>query len=459
MAFNFPADPAENQVFASPGGPVYIYKSPVWTIQSMNSAGGGAIVTIGDAAPANPVAGQVWWESDTGNTFIWYNDGNTAQWVQANLGVAIVADFVKKAGDVMTGALTLSGNPVAALDAVPQQYVDTVVNGVLGLVGAKVAKAGDTMTGVLTIQNSLVVRPAAASPQVYLDAASAAVYPNISSRRSDLAYAVRWQASLGDVYFNITPYTDAGVQKTAAVSISRADSSAAFTGDVTISKAAPAFLLNKTADGQAAVLRGMRDGVWRWSMHFGDSSSETGSNAGSAFLLNRHTDAGVGDNMLALARNTDVFSIMKGQLGFPATQNPSAAPNVLDDYEEGLWTPSLKFAGNSVGMTYTSQQGRYIKVGGACKFWVHITLGSKGSSVGTATITGLPFVVSSSAVGFHAAFSSYLGAMVGISGTLAPLVQGTTTAIALYQPAGQVVNDANFAANSDVYIAGEYEVQ
>src|SRR5665647_161935 len=50
-----------------------------------------------------------------------------------------------------------------------------------------------------------------------------------------------------------------------------------------------------------------------------------------------------------------------GQIPFPATQNPSSDPNTLDDYEEGSWTPALKFGGNSVGITYSAgnQTGQY----------------------------------------------------------------------------------------------------
>lgn len=42
---------------------------------------GGA--TIADAAPGLPLLpGQLWFESDTGNTYIWYQDANSSQWVQ-----------------------------------------------------------------------------------------------------------------------------------------------------------------------------------------------------------------------------------------------------------------------------------------------------------------------------------------------------------------------------------------
>jgi Chaperone of endosialidase len=40
--------------------------------------------TISDPPPSSPVNGQTWWESDTGNFYINYNDGNSSQWVQIN---------------------------------------------------------------------------------------------------------------------------------------------------------------------------------------------------------------------------------------------------------------------------------------------------------------------------------------------------------------------------------------
>jgi hypothetical protein len=46
---------------------------------------GGQIKYIGDNPPASPVVGQTWWESDTGQSFIYYNDGNTTQWVPDNV--------------------------------------------------------------------------------------------------------------------------------------------------------------------------------------------------------------------------------------------------------------------------------------------------------------------------------------------------------------------------------------
>jgi len=47
------------------------FNGSVWTAAS--AAAGGASVTISDTAPASPSAGNLWFESDTGRTFIYYD--------------------------------------------------------------------------------------------------------------------------------------------------------------------------------------------------------------------------------------------------------------------------------------------------------------------------------------------------------------------------------------------------
>ena len=64
--------------------------------------------------------------------------------------------------------------------------------------------------------------------------------------------------------------------------------------------------------------------------------------------------------------------------------------NELDDYEEGTFVPALKFGGLSVGITGT-MTGFYTKIGRDVRATVLLILTSKGSSVGSATVTGLPF--------------------------------------------------------------------
>ena len=46
--------------------------------------GGGASVTVSDTPPESPTAGNLWWNSNTGYAFIYYNDGDSSQWVELN---------------------------------------------------------------------------------------------------------------------------------------------------------------------------------------------------------------------------------------------------------------------------------------------------------------------------------------------------------------------------------------
>jgi hypothetical protein len=88
MAFDFPNTPADGAMFTPiVGGPSWTWSAAggVW---QFNSAGVNAGVAISDSPPANPIPGQLWWQSSTGNTFIWYADPNSSQWVQFNVGPA-----------------------------------------------------------------------------------------------------------------------------------------------------------------------------------------------------------------------------------------------------------------------------------------------------------------------------------------------------------------------------------
>jgi hypothetical protein len=89
MAFDFPSSPSEGQIFNAPGGPSYVFNTPVW-----KAVGQGQIAIISDTPPASPANGALWYESDSGVLYIWYNDGNSSQWVQVG-GVATGPNVVQ----------------------------------------------------------------------------------------------------------------------------------------------------------------------------------------------------------------------------------------------------------------------------------------------------------------------------------------------------------------------------
>ena len=79
-------------------------------------------------------------------------------------------------------------------------------------------------------------------------------------------------------------------------------------------------------------------------------------------------------------------------INFNLSSNYSGATTeLLDDYEEGAWTPVVTFGGNSAGQSYHNQVGRYVKIGRLVQIQCFIYFSNKGTSTGTAKITGLPF--------------------------------------------------------------------
>jgi hypothetical protein len=49
--------------------------------QSWTSANASGVI-VSDVVPGGVVGNMLWWESDTGNLFLNYNDGSSTQWVQ-----------------------------------------------------------------------------------------------------------------------------------------------------------------------------------------------------------------------------------------------------------------------------------------------------------------------------------------------------------------------------------------
>jgi len=68
-------------------GELFIYYADGDSNQWVETSGGSETVTVSDDAPSSPNSGDLWWESDTGQLKIYYNDGDSAQWVDANAGV------------------------------------------------------------------------------------------------------------------------------------------------------------------------------------------------------------------------------------------------------------------------------------------------------------------------------------------------------------------------------------
>ena len=99
MAIQFPANPA-SQVPLNTFGPettplanatneiVFTWDGEKWTgvLDTGGGGGGDASITVSETPPVSPSQGALWWDSsaDGGRLWLWYEDGNTNQWVEAS---------------------------------------------------------------------------------------------------------------------------------------------------------------------------------------------------------------------------------------------------------------------------------------------------------------------------------------------------------------------------------------
>jgi hypothetical protein len=184
----------------------------------------------------------------------------------------------------------------------------------------------------------------------------------------------------------------------------------------------------------------------------GTTGIASGSTVYSAIInLNSSLSSGAGPTF-------NHVHLTNGQIGFPAVQVPSVDANTLDDYEEGLWTPSLLFGGASVGMTFTTQLGVYTKTGNRVFFTAYIVLSAKGSSAGSVLVGGLPFT---SKTGDISPIAMYLNG-VSFANAFQGYVGQNSTYIGLYEvtEAGSKtdLNDTDFINTSTIIMSGQYQV-
>jgi len=66
------------------------------------------------------------------------------------------------------------------------------------------------------------------------------------------------------------------------------------------------------------------------------------------------------------------------------------ATNLLDDYEEGTFTPNVYGSGSN-NSTWTTKTGEYTKIGNTVTCQIRIDHGNSGTANGDLTISGLPF--------------------------------------------------------------------
>lgn len=128
-----------------------------------------------------------------------------------------------------------------------------------------------------------------------------------------------------------------------------------------------------------------------------------------------------------------------GQVAFPATQNPSAGANVLDDYEESTWTPT---DASGAGLALTVNAATYVKIGQFVSAFFQVTYPVTASGA-AAILGGLPFTSITSAGGVSGpvawGFTNFATPLLGYVASA-----GTTIVLTLF--GGAAVTNANLSA-------------
>ena len=82
-----PASPVAGQVwFESDTAQTYVYYDSQWI--EIGASGTAAIVS--DTVPSNPVSGQIWFNSSTGGTYVYYTDGSSNQWIEVGAQPSVI---------------------------------------------------------------------------------------------------------------------------------------------------------------------------------------------------------------------------------------------------------------------------------------------------------------------------------------------------------------------------------
>lgn len=168
MALNFPNNPTNGQTFTAPDGSIWRWDGTKWTgggagqqgpagpqgpvgpagppgpqgntgpqgatgaTGPQGAAGPPTPVTVSATPPSMPNPADLWWNTNDGNLYIYFNDGTSSQWVVANAASPVLPeaptdgrDYLRQgstqswvpgmplSGGTFTGPITLAGGSTA----------------------------------------------------------------------------------------------------------------------------------------------------------------------------------------------------------------------------------------------------------------------------------------------------------------------------------------------------------
>ena len=133
----------------------------------------------------------------------------------------------------------------------------------------------------------------------------------------------------------------------------------------------------------------------------------------------------------------------------------------LVPYQQGAWTPVLEFGGGSTGMTYSSQDGWWVRTGNLVTVWATVVLGDVGTSTGNATFGGLPYTSAPAQSGTSLTGGGYFFFVNGLSSrTEYPSVafNNSTMVLNMYMSGNSSATHSNFNTGTSMRFMATYLV-
>jgi hypothetical protein len=137
--------------------------------------------------------------------------------------------------------------------------------------------------------------------------------------------------------------------------------------------------------------------------------------AGNAVSFNQKMKLTESTGDLTLNEGNLVIGTSGKGIDFSATPGTGTS-ELLADYEEGTFTPTLFYDTAGFDGTYTTQIGQYTKVGNLVTVLVVIGISSKGINSGDVQLRGLPFTFSATVNANNSGGNAVL--LTGFNGTL-----------------------------------------
>ena len=151
---------------------------------------GSSSVTVGNTAPESPTSGSIWFNSNTGELLVYYDDGDSFQWIQpiGSAGAATVLVSNAQPANVSIGTLWLNSDTGRLLayysDGVQPYWIQPVgaagptgATGVAGVAGTAGA-TGATGAGSFAFANSAPASPVVGARWLNSDSMIEYIYVN-----------------------------------------------------------------------------------------------------------------------------------------------------------------------------------------------------------------------------------------------------------------------------------------